>query len=237
MAEALFAKLTAGLPVEVASAGTLNIDGRQSPKEVVTAGHRLGVDLRDHRSTTMDAVGDLGEFDLVVGMAREHMAAAVVDHGARPERSFTMIELVRLLEELDGEQAGTESTPGEQAGTENTEPEPAESSHAEQPETESAEAGPAEAGPAEAGSPEPRQVGGEGLVVLEEAARSRIAAAGGLRGGTSAFALTDDIPDPIGGPRKGYETMADSVSDLSIRLARGLFGPEAVSSSLPEEAE
>lgn len=111
-AEAVFAGFTSSLPVEVGSAGTLDLEGSESPREVVKAAARLGVDLAGHTSVNVGSLGDLSSFDLVVGMAREHMAAAVVDHGARPERSFTLIELVELLERLDPARPGRNAARG-----------------------------------------------------------------------------------------------------------------------------
>ncbi|HYN37240.1 MAG TPA: hypothetical protein VEV82_09740 [Actinomycetota bacterium] len=36
------------------------------------------------------------------------------------------------------------------------------------------------------------------------------------------FVPADDIEDPVGGPRRGYEEMADRIDDLSKRLAAGM---------------
>lgn len=63
---------------------------------MIAAAADLGLDLADHRARTVEET-NLGDADLVIGMALEHVAAASVNGGARPERSFTLTELVDLL--------------------------------------------------------------------------------------------------------------------------------------------
>jgi protein-tyrosine-phosphatase len=48
----------------------------------------------------------LAEADLVLGFEAEHVRHAVVDADAAPDRSFTLGELVALLEEIPGTGAG-----------------------------------------------------------------------------------------------------------------------------------
>ena len=95
-AEALLrARVEAG-GVTVTSAGTLDIAGRSGPSEMVAAVTALGGDMTTHRSRGFGGV-DLPNADLVIGFERHHVATAVVDGGAKPERTFLLKELVRLL--------------------------------------------------------------------------------------------------------------------------------------------
>jgi protein-tyrosine-phosphatase len=58
-----------------------------------------GIDLSSHRSRPLSSV-DAAGLDLVLGLARAHVAAAVVDGGVPRERAFTLAEIVRLLESI-----------------------------------------------------------------------------------------------------------------------------------------
>jgi protein-tyrosine-phosphatase len=82
------------------SFGTLDLDGAPALPEAVALGAELGVDLSRHRSRPIRA-GVLEPFDLVVGFERFHLATAVVDGGATREVTYTLPELVALLERLD----------------------------------------------------------------------------------------------------------------------------------------
>jgi protein-tyrosine-phosphatase len=111
VAAGVLEKLVADLPVEVTSAGVLE-SGHASPKETVRAANELGIELEEHRSRTLADV-DLSGYDLVIGFEFDHIAAAVVDHGARRESTFGIRELVELLDEIE---APDESDPVERAG-------------------------------------------------------------------------------------------------------------------------
>lgn len=100
LAAALFAELTRGLPVEVASAGTLGIEGAPAPPEAQQVAAALGVDISTHLSASLRPEAVKGA-DLIVGFERAHVAAAVVEAGAPAERAFTLPELVRLLAGID----------------------------------------------------------------------------------------------------------------------------------------
>lgn len=89
--------LTEGLPVEVTSAGTMALPPTPSPPETVTAASTLGYELGDHRSTPLIEV-DARSFDLVIGFELQHIAAAVVDHGADRTKTFLLRQLVNSLE-------------------------------------------------------------------------------------------------------------------------------------------
>jgi protein-tyrosine phosphatase len=100
LAEVLLREQTDGLPVTVSSAGTLSLGAVPALPEAVEAAIARGLDLGAHRCRHFSEAG-LGEADLVLGFERSHVAAAVVDGGARPERTFTLPELVELLREVE----------------------------------------------------------------------------------------------------------------------------------------
>ena len=83
--------------MEVASFGTLDLGPVPALPEAVALAGELGLDLSGHRARHL---ADLRGQDLVVGFERGHMAAAVVDAGAAVERTFTLSELVELLDRL-----------------------------------------------------------------------------------------------------------------------------------------
>lgn len=83
----------------VTSAGTSGWDGSGAMAESVTAAAERGVDISGHRARRLTR-GDVADADLVVAMAAEHRDA--VQH-AVPDaagRTYTLKELVRLLEAL-----------------------------------------------------------------------------------------------------------------------------------------
>lgn len=93
LAAALLQRQTEGLPVLVESCGTLDLGAVPALPEALRAGARLGLDLSAHRATAL-ASGSLADADLVLGFEPSHVAAAVVDGGARRERAFTLPELL-----------------------------------------------------------------------------------------------------------------------------------------------
>jgi protein-tyrosine phosphatase len=107
LAEAIFGTLTQGNPVRVSSAGTLDLGGAPAHAEAIAVAPDLGVDLYAHRARAVAHV-DLSDTDLVLGFERGHVAAAVVDAGAPRERTFTLPELVELLDAVRA-QGGTDS--------------------------------------------------------------------------------------------------------------------------------
>ena len=62
--------------------------------------------------------------------------------------------------------------------------------------------------------PEPTHSRQEAAAIVARAHSSRTEQKG--------FVPADDIEDPMGGPRKGYETMADQLEDLCARLVSGM---------------
>jgi protein-tyrosine phosphatase len=91
--------MTSHLPVEVESVGTLDIGPVRVPSEILGAARQAGLDVSPHRARWFRSV-TLSQMDLIIGLAREHTAAVVVDGGAPVDKTFTLIELVRLLDEI-----------------------------------------------------------------------------------------------------------------------------------------
>lgn len=100
LAEHRFRRATVGLPVHVASLGTLDEAGAPALPEAVELAAEAGFDLGEHRSRRLRGE-DLSEADLVVGFERNHVAAAVVDARAARERTFGAHELAELLARIE----------------------------------------------------------------------------------------------------------------------------------------
>jgi protein-tyrosine-phosphatase len=98
IAEHYLRKITEGLPVDVESCGTMDIPSSPALPEAVAAGQALGLDLGGHGSRCYTAV-DLTQMDLVIGFDQNHIATAVVDGRATPQKTFKLLELVRLLDQ------------------------------------------------------------------------------------------------------------------------------------------
>ena len=96
--EGLMKRLTEGLPVQTTSAGTLDLGPVAALPEALELAPSLDLDLTEHRARCVRNV-DLSEADLVLGFEYQHLAAAVTEGAARRERTFTVPELVLLLEE------------------------------------------------------------------------------------------------------------------------------------------
>jgi len=99
LAASLLRRHVAGLPVHVGSRGTLDLGPLPALSEMLEAGSRRGVDLSGHAATTL-APMELRETDLVLGFEPFHVAAAVIDGGARRERAFTLPEFLELARDL-----------------------------------------------------------------------------------------------------------------------------------------
>lgn len=96
IAQAVLQEASAGLPVRVGSAGTLDLQPGPALPQAITFGNSLGLDLSAHASRRV-AGSDLSEADLVIGFEPIHAATAVMDARARRERTFLLTELVGLL--------------------------------------------------------------------------------------------------------------------------------------------
>jgi protein-tyrosine-phosphatase len=81
------------------SLGTLELGPVPALPEAVKIAESYGLDLSGHRAQNV-ARGHLEACDLVLGFERMHVAAAVVDGGARLERTFTLPELLDLLDAI-----------------------------------------------------------------------------------------------------------------------------------------
>jgi protein-tyrosine phosphatase len=83
----------------IASLGTLELGPVPALPEAIEVAKSFGLDLSGHRARSITG-GELEPYDLVLGFERMHVAAAVVDGGARLDRTFTLPELVELLEAI-----------------------------------------------------------------------------------------------------------------------------------------
>lgn len=86
--------------MNVGSVGLLDLGPAPALPEVLEVGRGVGLDLSSHRARHLGSV-DLSEVDLLVGLERSHVAAAVVEANVPYERSFTLKELARLLAEVE----------------------------------------------------------------------------------------------------------------------------------------
>jgi protein-tyrosine-phosphatase len=96
--EGLMKGLTEGLPVRTTSAGTLDLGPVEALPEALELAPLLDLDLTKHRARCVRNV-DLSDADLVLGFEYQHLAAAVTEGGASRESTFTVPELVILLED------------------------------------------------------------------------------------------------------------------------------------------
>jgi protein-tyrosine phosphatase len=97
VAEAFVRALSADLPLEVRSAGLLELGSVGVPPEMLPVAERFGLDLSAHRSAPLSGIAPPYP-DLILGLERTHAAAAVVEARLPPERVFALMEMVRLLE-------------------------------------------------------------------------------------------------------------------------------------------
>ena len=104
IAEHYTRKITAGMPVSVESVGLLDTRGAPALPEAIRAAGALSLDLAEHVSRPFSAI-DLAAADLVLGFEQQHVATAVVDGNAGFDRTFKLLELVRLLDQAGGNRA------------------------------------------------------------------------------------------------------------------------------------
>jgi protein-tyrosine-phosphatase len=100
LAEHALRRALDNFPVEIQSLGTLELGSMAALPEAIVEGKRLGLDLGEHRSRSL-AGADLSTTDLVVGFERLHLRSAVVEAKATRDRTFTLPELVGLLDGLE----------------------------------------------------------------------------------------------------------------------------------------
>jgi protein-tyrosine phosphatase len=99
LAEAAFRAATEGLPVRVGSFGTLDVGDAGPLPEALEAAREVGLDVSSHVARCVVGA-DLSQASVVVGFEIIHSARAIVDAGALVERTFTLPELVELLERV-----------------------------------------------------------------------------------------------------------------------------------------
>jgi protein-tyrosine-phosphatase len=97
IAEAAFRAAADGLPVNVGSFGTLDLGPAGPLPEAFRAAQDLRLDISRHLARCVTGA-DLTHTSLVVGFEVDHVFTAVAEAGARPDRSFTLLELLELLE-------------------------------------------------------------------------------------------------------------------------------------------
>ena len=96
---ALVRKLGARAP-GVMSAGTVGWEGSGPMPEAIEAAAERSLDISNHVAQRLNAAM-IGDADLVVAMAGEHREAAAELVPAAASRTYTLKELVRLLETVD----------------------------------------------------------------------------------------------------------------------------------------
>lgn len=101
---ALGSRLGPDAPV-VSSAGTMGWSGSPADPNSVEAAAERGVDISDHRARELTP-RDVEGATLILGMSGEHAREVVVRDPAAAPRTFTLKELVRLLEALTDDGAG-----------------------------------------------------------------------------------------------------------------------------------
>jgi protein-tyrosine phosphatase len=100
LAQYLTKALVPDVPLETSSFGLREVDGAPVLPEATLAAERLALDLSPHRARRL--AGELlDEADVVIGFERIHVATAVLEAGAPRDKTFTLPELVELLEEVD----------------------------------------------------------------------------------------------------------------------------------------
>ena len=97
LAAGLFRVHAAAYGATASSCGTVDVGPVPALPLAIESAGRLGVELISHSARPLGAL-DLDSADLVVGFELSHVVAAVTDGGSRPERTFLLGELVRLLD-------------------------------------------------------------------------------------------------------------------------------------------
>jgi protein-tyrosine-phosphatase len=87
-------------PVQVSSLGLVELGPVPPLPEAVAEAERFELDISAHRARALHGQ-DLAGADLVLGFERIHLATAVVDANAARERTFTLPEIVELLDTVD----------------------------------------------------------------------------------------------------------------------------------------
>ena len=93
-------RMGSGAP-EVASAGTMGWTGSGADPQSIQAAAEHGIDISGHRARVLDRA-DLARSTLILAMANEHVDAVTSAVPSAGSKTFTLKELVRLLEALRG---------------------------------------------------------------------------------------------------------------------------------------
>ena len=88
------------LPIRVSSVGTANLGPARALPQAIELASEFGVDLSTHRARALRNI-DLSDADLVLGFEGSHVAEAVVEAKAAVARTFTLVELVELLPQIE----------------------------------------------------------------------------------------------------------------------------------------
>jgi protein-tyrosine-phosphatase len=88
-----------GEPIRVSSAGTSGWDGSPATDEAIQAAADRTTDIGEHRARRLKA-RHIEEADLILGMTTEHRDTAIQLVPTAAARTFTLKELVQLLEAL-----------------------------------------------------------------------------------------------------------------------------------------
>lgn len=91
---------------EVSSAGTTGWVGSAADPASVEAAAERGIDISGHRARDL-SIEDVEAADLIVGMAEEHARAIAAAVPEAASRTFTLKELVQLLDALPEQVPGT----------------------------------------------------------------------------------------------------------------------------------
>ena len=100
LAEGEIRSLAGAAPVHVSSLGLVELGPVPPLIEALAEAERFDLDISGHRARALHGQ-DLSSADLVLGFERIHLASAVVDANAARERTFTLPELVELLDHVD----------------------------------------------------------------------------------------------------------------------------------------
>jgi protein-tyrosine phosphatase len=99
LAAALLSAETDGLPLRTSSFGIVDLRSSTALPEALDVAESFGLDLSEHRTRCVTDA-DLEHVDLVLGFERTHVHSATVDGHAPIEHTFTLPELVELLQEV-----------------------------------------------------------------------------------------------------------------------------------------
>jgi protein-tyrosine phosphatase len=100
LAHYLTRALADDVALEISSFGLRDVGASPVLAEALTEARRLNLDVSAHQARAL-AGQRLEDADLVIGFERIHVATAVLEAGAAKAKTFTLPELVELLEEID----------------------------------------------------------------------------------------------------------------------------------------